>query len=387
MLRTLALAVALLLPAIAQASCGGNFGSFVDGLRTEAMAQGRDPVVTDRFFRGVRQDNRTLRADRNQGVFRLEFVEFARRVISGARLRKGADLARSRDSIFDTVEERYGVPRGVLLAFWALETDFGAVQGDFNTRNSLVTLAYDCRRPDLFRPQVLAAVELYEQGGFDLDTTGAWAGEIGMVQMLPVDILERGVDADGDGRVTLKTSEADALHSGARFLRDIGWRAGEPWLVEVEVPATLNWAQSGLDTKRPVSDWLADGVTLRGGAAAADLPASLILPQGRGGPAFLAFHNYEILFDWNQSFVYVTTAAYFATRLSGAPVFDAGPPPATLTEAQMKTLQQKLADRGHDVGAVDGILGRNTRRAVQAEQVRLGLPADAWPTRALLDAL
>ncbi|UWQ18884.1 lytic murein transglycosylase [Jannaschia sp. M317] len=375
-------------PAAAQ-TCGGGFAAFVADLKSEAVATGQDAATVDRFFAGVQQDQRTLSRDRNQGVFRLEFVDFARRVISGDRIRKGTSNADRYGPIFDAVEASYGVPRGVLLAFWALETDFGAVQGDFNTRDSLVTLAHDCRRPDLFHPQVFAALELYARGQFDLDTTGAWAGEIGQVQMLPLDILERGVDGDGDGRVTLKTSVPDALHSGARFLQDIGWQAGQPWLIEVAVPSDLDWAQSGLDTKRPVSAWLADGVSPRGPTTGMTdgLEASLLLPQGRNGPAFLAFQNYEVLFEWNKSFVYVTTAAYFATRLSGAPVFDAGTPTPGLSGEEMEALQRKLSARGHDVGDVDGILGRLTRRAVKAEQVRLGLPADAWPTRDLLDAL
>lgn len=387
-LTTLALALTCATPAFAQ-QCGGSFSGFVQGLRTEATQKGYDSATINAFFAPVRQDQRTLNADRNQGVFRLEFVDFARRVISGARIRNGEANAQRYDRIFDAVEAQFGVPRGVLLAFWALETDYGAVQGDFNTLNSLVTLSHDCRRPDLFRPQVFAALELFRRGQFDLNTTGAWAGEIGQVQMLPGDILERGVDGDGDGRVTLKTSVPDALFSGAQFLRDIGWQPGQPWLVEVSVPGSLDWAQSGLDTKRSVADWMADGVTARGPAMGMtrEMQASLLLPQGRNGPAFLAFPNYEVLFEWNQSFVYVTTAAYFATRLSGAPVFNAGNSDAALPGDQMEALQRKLAARGYDVGAVDGILGRLTRRAVQAEQQRLGLPADAWPTRALLDRL
>ncbi|MEM9795029.1 MAG: lytic murein transglycosylase [Pseudomonadota bacterium] len=390
MRRSTLIALAMLtLPGAAVAqSCGGPFASFVAAMKSEARDRGFDGTAVDRFFDGVRQDPRTLRADRSQGIFRLEFVDFARRIISGDRIRKGAANADRYADVFAAIEAQYGVPRGVLLAFWALETDYGAVQGDFNTVNSLVTLAHDCRRPDLFRPQVYAALELYARGDLDPDrTTGAWAGEIGQVQMLPGDILERGVDGDGDGRVTLKTSVPDALHTGARFLREIGWRSNEPWLIEVNVPDDLDWSQSGLDTKRPVSAWRADGVTFRWGDAPAALDASLLLPQGRGGPAFLAFPNYETLFEWNKSFVYVTTAAYFATRLSGAPVFDAGNPAPGLSADQMEALQRKLVQRGHDVGAVDGILGRLTRRAVQAEQVRLGLPADAWPTRQLLDAL
>ena len=171
------------------------------------------------------------------------------------------------------------------------------------------------------------------------------------------------------------------------MLQDLGWRAGEPWLQEVTLPAGLDWSLSGLDQRRSVSDWQRLGVQGRNGALANGLQASLLLPQGRNGPAFLAYPNFSVLFEWNQSFVYVTSAAYFATRLSGAPVYAAGNPEPGLSPAEMEQLQRKLVARGHDVGGVDGILGEKTREAVQREQIRLGLPADAWPTPALLNRL
>lgn len=368
--------------------CGGSFSGFVNDLKAEAVAMGHDRASVDRFFATIRQDQRTLNADRSQGVFKMGYVDFARRLISQDRMSRGTSNARKYADVFQRAESQYGVPSGVLLAFWAFETDYGAFQGDFNTANSLVTLAHDCRRPELFRPQVFAAIELFEAGDFDpATTTGAWAGEIGMVQMLPEDILTNGVDGDGDGHVRLKTSPADALLSGAKMLQSLGWRKGEPWLQEVSVPADLDWSETGLGKTKPAAQWIKLGVRPRHGDVPGGLPASLILPQGRKGPAFLAYPNFDVYFEWNQSFVYVTTAAYFANRLSGAPVFDAGNPDPVLSPDQMKALQRKLAARGHDVGDVDGILGANTRAAVQAEQVRLGLPADAFPTVELLNAL
>ncbi len=369
--------------------CGGDFGGFTDRMEAAAVARGADPAAAAAFFDGVRPDPETLAADRRQGVFTLPFVEFARRLISQNRMERGQALSREYDAVFDRIEAEYGVPRGVLLAFWGFETDFGAVQGEFNTVNSLMTLGHDCRRPGLFQPQVLAALELYSRGDLDPDTTtGAWAGEIGQVQMLPEDILTNGVDGDGDGHVRLKTSAADALMSGAAMLRDLGWRPNEPWLEQVEVPADMGWAHAGLDTRKTPRDWEAMGIAPRDGAfEAPDLPAALVLPQGKDGPAFLGYPNFDVFFEWNQSFTYVLTAAYFATRLEGAPVFDAGDPTPPLPDAEMKTLQRRLEARGHDVGEVDGILGAGTREAVRAEQRRLGLPADAWPTRDLLDAL
>jgi len=386
-LSALATIASLLLPLPVYAACGGNFSSFVNGLATEAQSKGYDTNTIRSFFSSVRQDPKVLQADRAQGVFQKPFIDFSRRLISSQRLKKGVELGRRYDSIFDQIEQRYGVDRGVLLAFWAFETDYGAFQGNFNTLNALVTLSHDCRRPDLFRPQVFAALELYARGQFSpTNTTGAWAGEIGMVQMLPADIIENGVDADGDGRVSLKTSIADALMSGGKMLQHLGWRPGEPWLQEVTVPARMDWSLAGLHTTKSVQDWAKLGIAPRQGRLA-NLPASLILPQGHKGPAFLAYPNFRVYFEWNQSFTYVLTAAYFGTRLRGAPIYDAGAPDPGLSGQQMQRLQQKLQARGYDVGKIDGILGARTRDAVQAEQQRLGLPADAWPTPALLNRL
>jgi lytic murein transglycosylase len=371
------------------ATCGGSFSGFVDGLKAEAAQKGHSPQTTAAFLRNVKADPKVLRADRSQGVFQIPFVDFSRRLISKNRIDRGRQNARKYASVFKNIERDYGVPRGVLLAFWAFETDFGAFQGDFNTLNALVTLAHDCRRPQLFRPQIFAALKLYEQGDFDPQrTTGAWAGEIGMVQMLPQDILDNGVDADGDGHVTLKTSAPDALTSGGKMLSHLGWRKGQPWLQEIRLPRNMDWGLTGLDTQKTVNEWARLGVKPREGKlGAGNLKASVLLPQGRNGPAFIAYPNFRVYFEWNQSFVYVMTAAYFATRLEGAAIFDAGKPDPGLTSDQMKRLQKKLQKRGHNVGKVDGILGARSRTAIQAEQKRLGLPADAWPTADLLSRL
>ncbi|MEO0922901.1 MAG: lytic murein transglycosylase, partial [Pseudomonadota bacterium] len=219
----IALALSFCLAAnVATAQCGGSFSAFVDGLKQEAVAIGHSSNSVKAFFNDVRQDQNVLAADRRQGVFQKPFVDFSRRLISASRLNLGAKKAKQFDRVFDRMESEYGVSRGVLLAFWAFETDYGGFQGDFNTLNALVTLSHDCRRPELFRPQIFAALELFEKGAFDpARTTGAWAGEIGMVQMLPKDILENGVDGDGDGAVDLKRSPPDALLSGGKMLSSL----------------------------------------------------------------------------------------------------------------------------------------------------------------------
>jgi lytic murein transglycosylase len=385
----LALVLTLLASTATAQTCGGNVSSFIEGVKAEARANGIPAATADQFFQGAQIDPAVVRADRSQGVFQKDFISFSRALISQNRIDNGRVYGQRYDSTFDAIEARFGIPRGVLLAFWAFETDYGQVQGSFNTRNALLTLAHDCRRPDLFRPQLLAAIELFRRGGMNpTTTTGAWAGEIGQLQKLPREIIRQGLDGDGDGVVNLKDSAPDALMTGANVLSSLGWRANEPWLQEISLPSNLDWSQTGLNHKASVRDWAARGVRAREGSLGpANLQASILLPMGRNGPAFITYPNFEVYFDWNKSFVYVTTAAYFATRLGGGPVYNAGNPSAALSGSQMQQLQQKLTARGHDVGGIDGILGAMTRAAVQAEQVRMGLPADAWPTVDLLGRL
>jgi len=388
-MRAAALALSLFASSATAQTCGGPVNAFIEGVKTEAQAAGIPAATIDAFFQGARLEQSVINADRAQGVFQRDFINFSRALISQNRIDNGRVYGQRFDSTFDTIEARFGIPRGVLLAFWAFETDYGQVQGSFNTRNALLTLAHDCRRPGLFRPQLIAAIELYRRGGMNpATTTGAWAGEIGQLQKLPREIVRQGMDGDGDGVVDLKGSSPDALMTGANVLSSLGWRANEPWLQEIVVPADLDWSQTGLNHKANVQEWAARGVRAREGRLGpSNLQASVLLPMGRDGPAFLTYPNFEVYFDWNKSFVYVTTAAYFATRLGGAPVYNAGNPTPALSGAQMQQLQQKLTQRGHDVGGIDGILGAMTRAAIQAEQLRLGLPADAWPTLDLLSRL
>ena len=384
-MRFAALLMTLATPLAAQ-DCGAPIPEFKAALRKEALAMGVPAASADAILSDARIDDAVLAADRAQGVFQLDFITFSRRLISANRIEAGRVMAERHDATFDAIEAQYGIPREVLLAFWAFETDYGAIQGDFATRDALFTLAHDCRRPELFRPELLALMQLHARGGFDLATTGAWAGEIGQVQMLPRDIIAHGRDGDGDGRVDLKGSAADALVSAADLLSALGWQAGQPALVEITVPETLDWARTGLNHPASAADWAALGVAGRN-APLPDLTGAVILPMGRNGPAFMAYPNFEVYFEWNQSFTYVLTAAYFATRLAGAPVYDAGNPDPGLSGEQMITLQERLTALGHDVGGIDGILGERTREAVQVEQQRLGLPADAWPTADLLARL
>jgi lytic murein transglycosylase len=319
-------------------------------------------------------------------------MEFQKRMVSDYRIKQGAALYKKHKSVFDRVQKDYGVPGPVMIAFWALETDFGANIGDLPTIQSLATLAWDCRRPEKFRPQLLAALDLVGKGDlYAEEMRGAWAGEIGQTQFLPYDYDESAVDFDGDGRRDLRNSIPDVIASTASLLRKHGWQPGQPWLQEVRVPEELPWEEADIAIKHPRSQWAKWGVKSASGKAikADKMPASLLLPMGKDGPAFLAYENFTTAYlKWNESLVYSTTAAYLATRIAGAPRVSPGRAEvASLNYKELVELQTILANKGYDVGKIDGKLGKGTRAAVKEEQKRLGFPADSYPTRGFLAQL
>jgi lytic murein transglycosylase len=375
---TLSLTVLMIEPASAQ-SCHPekNFNAWLASFKAEALASGISQRTVQSALSGVRFDPSIVRKDRSQGVFTQDFLTFSNRMVAAYRLKQGAaNLSKYRNT-FARIERQYGVPAPVLTAFWGLETDFGANIGDGPTLTSLATLAYDCRRPDEFRKELLSALVIIDRGDLSAaEMRGPWAGELGQVQFLASRYVDYGVDFDGDGRVNMLTSAADALASAARYLQHLGWRRDEPWLTEVRVPKSLPWEQADVAIKLPVRRWAAWGVTLPGGKPLPKGPdASLLLPMGRNGPAFLAYPNFDVYLQWNSSLVYSTTAAYFATRLAGAPRVSRG--------AGVKPLTR----RGYDVGKIDGVIGVKTRAAVKDVQLKLGLPADSYPDAALLAKL
>jgi lytic murein transglycosylase len=294
-------------------------------------------------------------------------------------------------ALFAKIERTYGVPPEVITAMWGLESDFGALFGKFKILPSLATLAYDCRRGEHFRPELMDALRIVERGDQRVDQmTGNWAGEFGGMQFTPSNYIKYGVDFDGDGRRDLIKSVPDTLASAANYLKQIGWQRGQPWLQEVRVPENMPWREADLDIKHPRSQWVAWGVRAAHGSLPRDnLPASLILPMGRFGPAFLAYPNFKVFIDWNSAFVYSTTVAYFAARLGGAqPVNEEGAKRVqAISTAQMKELQTLLNQQGFNAGDVDGKLGSGTREAVKKAQIKYRLPADSWPTTELLARL
>jgi lytic murein transglycosylase len=385
-------AFAIITPAAAQkCNPSQSFKSWIGDMKREAIAAGISERTASRVLDSIGYDSSIIRRDRSRGVFAQSFLKFSGRMVSADRMQNGAARLKKYASTFRKIERDYGVPGEVITGFWGLETDFGANSGDSPILGALATLAYDCRRPEMFRTQLVSAMKLLDRGDLRREQmVGAWAGELGQTQFLPSHYLEFGVDYDGDGHVDLRNSVPDVLASTANLLRHYGWRAGEPWLQEVRVPDKMPWEQADLTIRHPRSNWSKWGVKLPGGKVlpADNVPVALILPMGRDGPAFLAYPNFDVYTQWNQSLVYATTAAYYATRLAGAPRYDKGK--KGLPEFGLKEtteLQKLLSRQGYEVGKIDGIIGEQTRNAIRDAQVKFGLPADSYPSDSLFRKL
>ena len=378
-------------PALAQACRNTeNFGAWLAAFKQEAAAQGISQHALGSAAPYMMLEPRIIHTDRGQRVFTKTFLQFSNQLIPAYRLQKGRQLLQQHAGVFARVEEQYGAPGPVIAAFWGLESDFGANMGKEPSLRALTTLAYDCRRGDFFRGQLIDALRLIDRGDLAAnEMIGSWAGEVGQIQMMPTEYNKYAVDFDGDGHRNLMTSLPDIIASAGHYIQTLGWRRGEPWLESVRVSPKTPWAEADLSISHPVSQWAAWGVSAQDGKPlTGDLQASLVLPMGRMGPAFLVYPNFQVYLKWNQSLVYSLTAAYFATRLAGEPPMHKGmgTPPPPLNFEESKDLQQRLKPYGYS-GEIDGKLGQGTRSAIKAAQIKLGLPADSYPTLELLHKL
>ena len=383
----LALAISCASSSAMAATCGNTaegFDGFLGKIKKEAAAQGVSGEALA-VLNSVQYDAGVIKRDRAQNVFAQSFLQFSGRMATDARITKGRALIAQHKTTFDAVQQQYGVPAPVIAAFWALETDFGADIGHSPTVQSLVTLAWDCRRPEKFRPQIIPALHLIQKGWLTpAEMQGAWAGEIGQTQFMAYDYETSGVDFDGDGKVNLRDSVPDVVASTANLLKKSGWLAGQPWLQEVKLTADLPYDQADLAINHTRAEWIKWGVVGAGGQSLNPdkVSAALLLPMGKDGPAFLAYHNFTTAYlKWNESLVYSTTAAYLATRIAGAGSVSPGRGQVQVPSyAQVVALQNFLTAKGYDVGKSDGKIGSGTRAAVKAEQLKIGWPADSYPT-------
>ena len=376
-------------PRAAACHNGASFDKFLTELKQRAIAEGVSQRTVLEASPYLVYDQGIVNRDRGQRVFGQIFTEFAGRMAAPYRMQQGQAHIRTYAAAFARAEKEYGVPPAVIASFWGLESDFGANLGNLPTLRSLVSLAYDCRRSERFQNETIAALKIIDRGDLSpAEMVGSWAGELGQTQFLPTHYVTYAVDYDGDGRRNLLRSVPDVIGSTANYIATgLKWRRGEPWLEEVRLPQNFPWDQADLTIQLPRTKWAQLGVSYPDGRPLAkdDLPASVLLPMGRMGPAFLAYANFAAYTEWNNSLIYSTTAAYLATRIAGAPPMRR--PAAAVAQlpfAEIKELQQLLVREGFDVGKVDGVLGQQSRSAVKAMQIKYGLPADSWPTAELL---
>ena len=370
-----------------------SFDRFLADLKQQAAAAGVSQRALAEAAPGLVYDQGIVNRDRGQRVFGQVFTEFARRMAADYRMQQGQQRIKAYAAAFARAEKEYGVPPAVIAAFWGLESDFGANMGHLPTLRSLVSLAYDCRRSEMFAKETIAALKIIDRGDLTpSEMIGSWAGELGQTQFLPTHYFNYAVDYDGDGHRNMLRSAPDVIGSTANYIANgLKWRRGEPWLQEVRAPQNLAssfpWDQADLTIKLSRAKWAQMGVTYPDGRPLPndDMPASLLLPMGRTGPAFLAYANFAAYTEWNNSLIYSTTAGYLATRIAGAPPMR--PPAAPVVQLpfnELKELQQFLVRAGFNVGKVDGVMGQLSRTAVKTMQIKYGLPADSWPTAELL---
>ena len=373
-----------------------TFDRFLADLKTQAVAAGVSQRALAEASPGLVYDQGIVNRDRGQRVFGQVFTEFAGRMAANFRMQQGQAKIKTYAAAFSRAEKEYGVPPAVIAAFWGLESDFGANMGSLPTLRSLVSLAYDCRRSEMFQNETIAALKIIDRGDLTpSEMIGSWAGELGQTQFLPTHYFNYAVDYDGDGHRNLLRSPEDVIGSTANYIANgLKWRRGETWLQEARVPQNsvsgFPWDQADLTIQLPRSKWAQLGVTYPDGKPLPNdnLPASLLLPMGRTGPAFLAYANFAAYTEWNNSLIYSTTAGYLAARIAGSPpMLRPTTPVVQLPFNELRELQQLLVRAGFNVGKVDGVMGQQSRSAVKAMQIKYGLPADSWPTAELLSRM
>ncbi|MBW8371129.1 MAG: lytic murein transglycosylase [Thiobacillus sp.] len=385
-MRELVFLLSLLMGGAAHANA--DFESWLAAFRADAAAQGISAATLDAALTGVTPVERVIELDRRQPEFLQTFADYLGRRVTPSQVALGQALMAEHADLLDAVEQQYGIPKAVLVAFWGLETNYGATLGSLNIPASLATLAYDGRRSDFFRSQLLDALRIIDAGHVAaIDMNGSWAGAMGHMQFMPSTFRAYAVDADGDARIDLWQSLPDAIHSAANYLRRAGWRTGEPVAQEVRLPEGFDWRKARVAHRLPVAEWTARGVQAADGT---ELPrvsgtAGIVLPQGSEGPAFMVFDNFDVVMQWNRSINYALAVAQLAQQLAGGGglVAQAGEAGSLSTE-QVKMLQQALNELGFDAGTPDGLLGPHTQSAIRRYQAAHGLPADGYPAPSVL---
>jgi lytic murein transglycosylase len=367
-----------------------GFDAWVAAFKGRARGQGIDAQVVDRAFRGAGFLPGVVERDRNQTEFTRTLEDYLAIAASDERVSKGRANARRYGATLARIEQRFGVPPQVVTAVWGLESFYGDRRGDIPVISALSTLAYDGRRGAFFESQLIAALRILQNGDITAERmTGSWAGAMGHTQFIPTSYLAYAVDFTGDGRRDIWSDDpTDALASAAAYLDRSGWRPGQPWGLEVRLPAGFS-GPFGRGTRRSPSAWAAAGVTDMAGRAVPDHgPASILVPDA-GGPAFMVFPNFGVILRYNNAESYAIGVGHLSDRIAGGPPIQAsfGPDRYGLTLEDRKALQRGLTRAGFDAGTADGVLGPRTEAAITAYQQAEGLSVTGTPSRALLARL
>ena len=381
-------------PAAVQTSTEEPLTSFADwrqALRSEAIAAGIDAALFDRVFAGVTPDPAVLKADSSQPEFTRPVWEYLDGAVSSSRIGRGRVLLAQHSLVLERIEQQYGVEAPILVAIWGLESNFGNNIGSHSVIRSLATLAYDGRRQGFWRVQLLAALQILQNGDVSSERMiGSWAGAMGQTQFMPTTYNQHAVDFDGDGKRDLWGSSTDALASAAHYLQASGWQRGQPWGFEVNLPNGFDYALADPDQRRTLAEWAELGVRpLAPTGAAASARASLQLPAGHKGPAFLLLDNFRSILKYNNSTSYALAIGLLADNLLRPSEVKGQWPRGErqLGRSERVELQELLTKAGFDPGPADGIIGANTRKAIRALQLQLNWPADGYPNGELLQQL
>ncbi|TRO12405.1 lytic murein transglycosylase [Ectopseudomonas mendocina] len=380
--------------AAAQTTVEEPLASFADwrrALRSEAIAAGIDAALFDRVFAGVTPDPAVLKADSSQPEFTRPVWEYLDGAVSSSRIGRGRVLLAQHSLVLQRIEQQYGVEAPILVAIWGLESNFGNNIGSHSVIRSLATLAYDGRRQGFWRVQLLAALQILQNGDITSDRMiGSWAGAMGQTQFMPTTYNQHAVDFDGDGKRDLWGSSTDALASAAHYLQASGWQRGQPWGFEVSLPSGFDYSLADPEQRRSLAEWAELGVRpLAPTGAAANARASLQLPAGHRGPAFLLLDNFRSILKYNNSTSYALAIGLLADNLLRPSEVKGQWPRGErqLGRSERVELQELLTNAGFDPGPADGIIGANTRKAIRALQLQLNWPADGYPTTELLQQL
>jgi membrane-bound lytic murein transglycosylase B len=379
-------------PVQTPADADAKFRSFVADFRSNALAAGIDPQIYDSSTSGIARNPRIEELNLQQPEFVKPVWDYLDGAVSSGRIATGQTLLASWGAVLANLEQRFGVHREILVAIWGIESDYGREMGGFNMFEALATLAYDGPRSDFGRRELLAALKLEQQERFaPKDMTSSWAGAFGQTQFVPSSFLRYAVDGDGDGRRDLWRSPSDALASAANLLSQSGWQRLAPWGYEVTLPAGFPYEYADLDKAYTITTWRNMNVRAANGLLLphSEAPASIYLPAGARGPAFIVFDNFKTVLKYNNAASYALAVCTLADRIKGYPPVMASWPreEVMLSRDERIALQTALKRLGFDPGTPDGILGRQGRAALRAWQKARGLVPDGFATEQLLERM